>query len=747
MIKYFYFSLLALFGALFLSSSAFALPAFPGAQGFGSDTIGGRGGRVIEVTNLNGSGSGSLRAAIEASGPRIVVFRTGGTIDITSSGDLEIENPYITIAGQTAPGDGITIKGAALRIRTHDVIVRSIRVRTGDNPNGPDPDIRDSLTVANSNTPPYNVIIDHCSMSWATDENCGTWYSVHDVTYQNCISSEGLYNSLHSNGGHSMGMLFGPGAERISVIGNLLSHNGQRNPRTEATEMIIANNVVYDRHWDAVDIDPQQSAQKISVVGNVFLKGQNTYSGNKPIWVRNTSYTDACLIYTEDNICSDPPCYETQFNYGNPWTDTDPVDWPFGLTPKPSSEVLDWVLDNAGAYPDRRDTVDIRIINNAKQRTGDIIDSQDDVGGWPTLDPGTPPQDSDHDGMPDTWETVHGLNPNNASDGNQDRNSNGYTNVEEYINSLIPMPSGDNPDDPPATYQCSDGIDNDGDGLIDSNDPGCSSSTDNNEYNEPQVTPQCSDGIDNDGDGLTDYPNDSGCSSSNDDDEYNDPPLQSNYTILKTATPPVINGECAEFKNANVIQITPGEGGNVGTYKLLWDDTALYICAEVTDTELNAAHTSRDGKLWRDDSVEVFFDTQNNKGSIQGLDDYKFFVNLHNTQRDERAQSKDWNTGFLSAVNISKTLNNNNDTDTKYIIEMKINWNDWGITPPANNTQWGFNIKLNDKDSSSTFQNDYFNTTGGSSNDPDGWGKIMFSNTLVDEDNNLPLPPVAIGIE
>jgi hypothetical protein len=742
MIKYFYFSLLALFGALFLSSSAFALPAFPGAQGFGSDTIGGRGGRVIEVTNLNGSGSGSLRAAIEASGPRIVIFRTGGTIDLTSSGAIEIKNPYITIAGQTAPGDGITIKGAGFGVSTHDVIIRSIRVRVGDNPEGPNPDRRDGISVGNS----YNIILDHCSFSWATDENMGTWYPVNDVTFQHCISSEGLLNSIHSDGKHSCGMIFGPGADSVSVIGSLLAHNHDRNPLTRAEKFIFTNNVVYNRGWKGTDID--YGSLKLSIVGNIYLKGPNIDIWKKSINIRGIS-SDG-LVYTDDNICdteSDPPCYGGNAS-NNTWIDTDPVDWPFGLTPKPSSEVLDWVLDNVGAYPDRRDAVDIRIINDVKNGTGDFIDSQNEVGGWPTLDPGTPLQDSDHDGMPDTWETAHGLNPNNSSDGNQDRDSDGYTNVEEYINSLIPMPSGDNPDDPPATYQCSDGIDNDGDGLIDyPNDPGCSSNTDNDEYNEPQVTTQCSDGIDNDGDGLTDYPNDPGCSSDNDDDEYNEP-MQSDYTILKTAIPPVINGDCAEFKNANTIQIAPDEGGNVGTYKLLWDDTALYICAEVTDTELNAEYTNRDDNLWRDDSVEVFFDTQNNKGSSQGLDDYKFFVNLHNTQRDERALSKEFNISFLSAVNFSNTLNNNNDADTKYIIEMKINWSDWGITPPTNNTQWGFDIKLNDKDSSApALQITHFNTTGGKPNDPAGWGKIMFSTTLVEENNGLPLPPVVVDVE
>ena len=145
------------------TANASGLPAFPGAEGFGSTTIGGRGGKVIEVTNLNNDGSGSLRAACESKGPRVIVFRTGGTIMLES--DIEIEEPYITIAGQSAPGDGICIRRAAIRIYTHDVIIRGLRIRVGDESGGPAWGNRDGLGIANSETPPYNIIIDHCSIS------------------------------------------------------------------------------------------------------------------------------------------------------------------------------------------------------------------------------------------------------------------------------------------------------------------------------------------------------------------------------------------------------------------------------------------------------------------------------------------------------------------------------------------------------------------------------------------------------
>jgi len=141
-----------------------AVPAFPGAEGYGSKTPGGRGGTVIEVTNLNDTGPGSLRAALEASGPRIVVFRTGGTIKLAT--DIVVLNPLVTVAGQTAPGDGITVRGAAISLGTHDVILRNLRVRVGDDPNGPEAGNRDGIrTDGSSNKLAYNIIIDHCSVS------------------------------------------------------------------------------------------------------------------------------------------------------------------------------------------------------------------------------------------------------------------------------------------------------------------------------------------------------------------------------------------------------------------------------------------------------------------------------------------------------------------------------------------------------------------------------------------------------
>lgn len=430
-----------------LPKLSYALPAFPGAVGFGSDTPGGRSGILIEVTNLNAIGPGSFREACETPGSRIVVFRTGGTITITSP--IEIRNPYITIAGQTAPGDGITIRGAAILITTHDVIIRGIRIRVGDDPSGPSYENRDALQIQGQANPPYNVIIDHCSLSWAVDEILTIWDpGNHDITISNTIISEALYDSFHPDGPHSKGSLVDQDIKRISYIGNLFVHNDERNPRVRFTSGVIVNNVVYNSMWRDVDIDFGTAAQTISIVGNYFIKGNNHNGNAKSIFIRNGLIADT-KIFVDDNDCSD---YRTgncvvNRNIGfNPIVDTAPI-WPAGLGAMPSSEALEWVLFNAGARPEDPDSVDARIISDVENITGSIIDSQDQVGGWPDLKHGTPPQDADHDGMPNSWENEHSLNPNDPADGNKDRNGDGYTNIEEYINAFFdPFPASDNPD-------------------------------------------------------------------------------------------------------------------------------------------------------------------------------------------------------------------------------------------------------------------------------------------------------------
>ena len=245
-------------GALASSPAFGGLPAFPGAEGEGAGSIGGRGGTVIEITNLNDSGSGSFRACVTASGPRTCVFRTGGTIALAS--DVHITNPYLTIAGQTAPGGGITIKGPVMErmifVQTHDVIIRYVRLRPG--PTASPSCCGGAIEASNGSS---NVIIDHVSMSWAVDQNANVWYDSTNVTYQWDIISEPLNCSNHSGTGkqcHAYNMILGDGwlddsgncmpggctFNRVSVHHNLFSEVTERNPRIETGPINVVNNVI-----------------------------------------------------------------------------------------------------------------------------------------------------------------------------------------------------------------------------------------------------------------------------------------------------------------------------------------------------------------------------------------------------------------------------------------------------------------------------------------------------------------------
>ncbi len=434
------------------------VPAFPGAEGFGAESVGGRGGRVIEVTNLNDSGPGSLRAAIEPQGPRIVVFRVGGTIELQTG--LEIEDPFITIAGQTAPGGGITLKNhpsdteSALSIRTHDVIVRYIRMRPG--PSTQKTGNLDAIQMTGSGA--YNIVIDHCSTSWATDEVMSTYYSAHDITIQWSIISEGLYCSTHTEGCHSKGLLLGSeGARNITVHHNLFAHNVERNPLIKNSGLVeFDNNVVYNPDSNGSHLVDEYAKAKLNFIGNFFKHGPNTPDNKRALFlvsVQNRGFE----VYVQGNIGPHRPrddMDETLVIRSNvdPWRQ-----WivpsrhaaPF-VTTTSAFQAYDQVLANAGASLGldgqgntywRRDSVDARVVNDVKNATGGFIDHPSEVGGWPVLSSGVAPQDTDHDGMPDEWENRFGLDASNPSDSAADADGDGYTNVEEYLNGTSPTDS------------------------------------------------------------------------------------------------------------------------------------------------------------------------------------------------------------------------------------------------------------------------------------------------------------------
>jgi pectate lyase len=459
-----------------LGCEDYSVPAFPGAEGFGAFSAGGRKGRVIEVTNLDdvdSSGNtvpGSLRAAIEASGPRTVVFRVGGTINVCETNRaLVISRPYITIAGQTAPGGGIALRldpscaSSTLTIETHDVILRHLRLRPGVTPaigdNG------DALTVAGPNV--HDIMIDHCSLSWATDEDLDTSWGANNVTVQYSIISEALLNAPRAAGpSGGYGMLIAEGGNnqtgRITVHHNLFAHNYYRNPQITIGGLVdFRNNVIYDWGLHGLRLMDLYGPPRINIVGNFAKAGPTatTTTSVREMWAYHSIGYAPFSYFVQDNLgprrpsSSEPDldiiyCREHYEDVSNSGIDCDPSAYATytvfpasPVTTTSSTIAYDTVLQEAGATLPLRDSVDARIVKDVKNGTGGDIADPSEVGGWPSLASGTPALDSDHDGMPDWWELQYHLNPYDASDASLDADLDGYTNLEEFLNSTDPLVS------------------------------------------------------------------------------------------------------------------------------------------------------------------------------------------------------------------------------------------------------------------------------------------------------------------
>jgi len=424
------------------AKQADALPVIPGAAGFGMETPAGRGGTVYKVTNLNASGSGSLKACIDGTTPRVCVFEVSGTIKITS--DLIVRNGRLTIAGQTAPSPGIMIRGAALRIQANDVLVQHIRVRAGDDPNGPNPDNRDSLMIIGSDeNPRNNIVIDHCSVSWAIDENVSVWGRHDNISLTNNIISEPLNESLHmSDDGttrqkHGFGVLLGSSASggRVTMIGNLMAHQVERNPLARSLQLVFANNVVYDRANNDYDGQSDHSrATRSSLVGNVFLQGPSYERTTRPIYLR-TSGTYALIsgsrVYVSDNVADTGNSISQLVSFtGGEMSglmQTSAPVWHSGFTARRTANnaVYDRVLNYAGARPRDRDSVDRRVVSSVRNRNGGVINCvsangssrcSKNGGGWPSL-------------TKNTRRLTLPSNPNRVA-------SNGYTNLENWLHQM-----------------------------------------------------------------------------------------------------------------------------------------------------------------------------------------------------------------------------------------------------------------------------------------------------------------------
>lgn len=417
--------------------------AFPSAQGFGMDATGGRGGRVILVRNLSDTtGSGSLRDCVQAAGPRTCVFLVGGTIEVNST--LRISNGNITIAGQTAPGGGITIRNAPgsdslipLSVDADNVIIRYLSLRPGP---GGDTDAFRINSVS-------NVIADHISTSWATDENISIIDSANTITIQQSIIAQGLNNSTHSNGAHSKGLLINGNnnSGNITLINNLFAHNLDRNPEVQSNRTVdIINNIIFNYGNAQPTYITYTSGfkpdTKVNFIGNVTIPGIS--SPDAPALILRDGSSDQVQIYAYDNQAPG----EILDSVAQLQTSADSI----GLSTvniQNSNQTQSYVLTHVGnnrrlnctgQFIDKRDIIDSTFVNEVRTRGGTIIDS---VASWPTISGGTPCADTDNDGIFDQWETTHFTSltdVGNLSDTSQDTDGDGYTDFEEFINGSDP---------------------------------------------------------------------------------------------------------------------------------------------------------------------------------------------------------------------------------------------------------------------------------------------------------------------
>jgi hypothetical protein len=438
--------------------------AFPGAEGYGRFAIGGRGGRLIEVTNLDDSGPGSLREAVESDGPRTIVFRIGGAIWLKSK--LVVRNPYLTIAGQTAPGDGIAIYGYTVGCyATHDVILRYLRIRVGDKSG-------ETMDGSGMGAGCDNCIMDHCSISWSIDEGFSS-RGGKNFTLQRTIVAEALNMSVHSHyvgtgKGHSFaGSISGNiGSFHHNLVANCAGRNwslagGFDNGAHYAGRLDIRNNVVYN--WSHRTNDGGVKA--LNLVANYYIPGP----ASRVFYLLQPDFgtpKDPQQYYLAGNMMEGKPQYDANnWEHGGVDLQQKSVDeiklsvekvlkliWlekafcdPYVAT-QPARDAYENVMVDVGANFPKYDSVDTRVIRDVRKRnvsvhgskTGlpGIIDSQNDVGGYPEMKGGVASTDSDHDGIPDDWESAHALDPKNPLDAQKLSGQRGYTNLEEYLNSI-----------------------------------------------------------------------------------------------------------------------------------------------------------------------------------------------------------------------------------------------------------------------------------------------------------------------
>jgi pectate lyase len=428
------------------------IPAFPGAQGWGATTPGGRNGKVLFVTSLADSGPGTLRAALLTKGPRTILFRVSGIIRLEKPiwmGGPDLS--YVTVAGQSAPGGGIAITGSDFIVYNgiHDVVFRHIRFRACNE--GP--------TVHNQSK---NIVFDHCSFSWASDENLDIYVDTTDVTISHCVFAEGLIYGDHPKGpGHSCGLLVGKGADRVSIHHCFFTGNNARNPllcggnakKWRDAHVLhptfdFRNNLIYNARGGQLAL---MVGPRVNVVGNVFVSGPDTIAHIPEIGLPDINddenTTEGTQVYVLDNV-------GPHLKDGEPWSLVyDELHRAWGprpevyraLKPIPAPPVTTWpsrdvgrlVLEQAGALP--HDETDQRLVREFGERKG-ACGAPDRRRNTPFPPPaaGTPLPDQDQDGMPDEWEQRYHLNLADAADCWADPDDDGYGNLEEFLNGTDP---------------------------------------------------------------------------------------------------------------------------------------------------------------------------------------------------------------------------------------------------------------------------------------------------------------------
>lgn len=475
-----------------------APPAFPGAEGGGALSVGGRGGVLCEVTNLNDSGPGSFRACVTMQGPRTVIFRTGGTIELKSG--IEIRNPYLTIAGQTAPGGGIQISGKNIVgwegdlckgitplvfwSGAHDVIMRHVRIRKGLH----DPVCKGGPNVLQFGGNVHDIIVDHVSLYWAHDQILGMWSwgtGPRSITVQNSIMAEPLK-------GHAVSTLIGganPDARmtmtNIDLVGNIIANATHRNPAFGARSGRFINNIVYN--WSRGGGPLINNGAHYDVIGNLFSGGPMPKSSSQ-FHIVSWPYRPTASWWSDRYMKADPSIYVLG-NRGSMHPDPEVDNWqmvkeregshgalvgplsedyrrfsplePAGvpITVRHVEEVEDHVLprvgaskglDCAGNWVERRDAQDTRLIDWYLTNRGFLVADEDEVGGFPTLAQGLACADTSGDGIPDEWLVRHGLDPLVAI--GPDIHSSGYSYLELYLNGmgLSGVTVAQPPEPPPA---------------------------------------------------------------------------------------------------------------------------------------------------------------------------------------------------------------------------------------------------------------------------------------------------------